>query len=292
VSFLFIKSPIKLEFGSPFTMKTSILLLSALSTLGIASPANLQQPIGLTKKPASPTSELLDFHKELITHQSITGDEYSVGKFLVAYLESQNFTVETQEVTPGTASQSARFNILAYLGSQRETKTLVSSHIDTVPPYWEYEQIGNEIWGRGSVDAKGSLASQVFAVQALRPNLTEGDVALLYVVGEETGGDGMRVANDLGLSWSTVIFGEPTELKLASGHKGSLGVQIKARGKAGHSGYPELGRNANSMLVKALAGLETIELPSSDKFGNTTINLGLLKGGVAANVIGMFSSCS
>jgi len=95
----------------------------------------------------------------------------------------------------------------------------------------------------------------------------------------------MRAANDLGLSWDTVIFGEPTELKLASGHKGNVGLRIKARGKAGHSGYPELGRNANSMLVKALYALDRVELPWSEKYGNTTLNIGRMEGGVAGNVI-------
>lgn len=73
---------------------------------------------------------------------------------------------------------------------------LVSSHIDTVPPFWEYERKGKEIWGRGTVDAKGSVASQIVAFEELREKgkILEGDVALLFVVGEEQGGDGMKKA--------------------------------------------------------------------------------------------------
>lgn len=112
-------------------------------------------------------------------------------------------------------------------------------------------------------------------------------MALLFVVGEETGGDGMRKANDLGLKPKTIIFGEPTEGKLVSGHKGNLGLKITAKGKAAHSGYPWLGRSANEVLTRALAALMEVgeTLPRSEKYGVTTINLGRIEGGVAANVI-------
>ena len=96
---------------------------------------------------------------------------------------------------------------------------------------------------------------------------------------------GMKKANDLGLKWDTVIFGEPTELKLASGHKGIMSLDIKAKGKAGHSGYPQLGKNANAMLIPALHALQHLDLPYSEKYGNTTLNIGRIEGGVAANVI-------
>lgn len=95
----------------------------------------------------------------------------------------------------------------------------------------------------------------------------------------------MIKANDLGLEWEAVIFGEPTELKLAAGHKGIIGLEIKAKGKAGHSGYPELGKSANAMLLPALVALLKVELPYSELYGNTTLNIGRVDGGVAANVI-------
>lgn len=93
----------------------------------------------------------------------------------------------------------------------------------------------------------------------------------------------MRRVNDLQLEWKTVIFGEPTELKLASGHKGILIFTVKAHGKAGHSGYPWLGQSANSMLLPALVALQKLELPSSKKYGNSTLNIGQIRGGVAAS---------
>jgi acetylornithine deacetylase len=226
-------------------------------------------------------SPLLDLHKSLVERPSITGSEKRVTDFLKTYLQDAGFTVETQTVVKN------RDNILAYYSNTRSTRVLVTSHIDTVPPFWPYERRGDEIWGRGTVDAKGSVAAQIIAVQELfkQKEVGEGDIALLFVVGEETGGPGMGNVNDLGLSWESVIFGEPTELKLARGHKGGLGFTIKANGKAGHSGYPETGSNAIDSLVRGLAALQKVELPGSKEFGNTTLNVGRIEGGVAGNVI-------
>ena len=238
------------------------------------------------------SSPLLSLHKDLVEIESISGNENHVGNYLKNYLTLHNFTVETQLVEPlnalGEPSQTPRYNVFAYPGQRRDTRILVSSHIDTVPPYWPYQvRKYNEIWGRGSVDAKASVATQITAVQQLLVDgqIGKDDVALLMVVGEEVAGDGMKKANELGLKWEAVIFGEPTELKLASGHKGALGFRISAKGKAGHSGYPWLGENANSMLIPALLALDKMELPSSQKFGDTTLNIGRMEGGVAANVI-------
>ncbi|TVY68491.1 putative carboxypeptidase [Fusarium oxysporum f. sp. cubense] len=227
------------------------------------------------------SSALLELHKSLVERPSITGSEKHVTDFLQTYLQDAGFTVETQSVAKN------RDNILAYYNNTRQTKVLVTSHIDTVPPFWPYERRGDEIWGRGTVDAKGSVAAQIIAVQELfeKKEVNDGDVALLFVVGEETGGPGMGNVNDLGLSWESVVFGEPTELKLARGHKGGLGFTIKANGKAGHSGYPETGSNAIDSLVRGLAALQKIELPGSKEFGNTTLNVGRIEGGVAGNVI-------
>ena len=263
------------------------LAAAGLPVTAIASSQSL-----LADEGAISSSPLLSLHKDLIEIESISGNENHVGRYLIEYLTNYNFTVETQLVEPleslDRERQPPRYNILAYPGESRNTRILVSSHIDTVPPFWPYEvRAGHDVWGRGSVDAKGCVAAQITAVQELLASdeIEAGDASLLFVVGEEIGGDGMRKANDLGLKWETVIFGEPTELKLASGHKGTLGFSITAKGKAGHSGYPWLGESANSMILPALMALDKIELPSSQKYGNSTLNIGRMEGGVAGNVI-------
>jgi acetylornithine deacetylase len=231
----------------------------------------------------SESHELLSLHRKLVDIESITDNEKDVGKFLTSYLRQNNFTVERQEVSDN------RYNLLAY-PKKRETTILVSSHIDTVPPYWPYyyNETSGVIGGRGSVDAKGSVAAQIIAVQGIMHQLQD-DLSLLFVVGEETGGDGMKAFSDWDKrpNYEIVVFGEPTEGKLVCGHKGMLGFKLKASGKAAHSGYPWLGVSANDVLVEALGKLLELRqhLPSSHKYGNTTMNFGRIEGGVAANVV-------
>jgi acetylornithine deacetylase len=233
-------------------------------------------------------TSLLDLHRELVERPSITGSEHNISGYLDSYLRARGFHVELQSVLDD------RENVLAYIGQERQTRILVTSHIDTVPPFIPYELRGDQVWGRGSADAKGSVAAQIFAVERLRDagKIVEGDVALLFVVGEEKDGHGMKAANDLGLAWESVIFGEPTELKLATGHKGGLAFTLSANGKAGHSGYPELGRSAIEILVRGLSALHQLELPGSERFGNTTLNVGQIEGGVAPNVIAQNASAT
>jgi acetylornithine deacetylase len=71
-----------------------------------------------------------------------------------------------------------------------------------------------------------------------------------------------------------------------------LGFTLNAFGKAAHSGYPWLGRSANEVLVQALSALMqlSLELPKSDKYGSTTINIGKIEGGVAGNVVAQNAS--
>ncbi|KFY33354.1 hypothetical protein V494_07698 [Pseudogymnoascus sp. VKM F-4513 (FW-928)] len=271
-----------MKFPAVFTRAVcaNVILASyAASALSI-SP---QMPLQNTGPESSSLAGLLLLHKSLIEIPSISGAEHDVAKWLASYLEGEGFTVKSQVVS----TDPPRENVFAYIGSASKTRTLITSHIDTVPPFWPYERRDDEIWGRGSVDAKGAVTAQIKAVEALRESksISEGDVGMMFVVGEEVNGAGMLKVNDLGLSWETVIFGEPTELKLASGHKGIMKFRLDAHGKGGHSGYPEVGRNAIEMLIPALAALANVDWPRSERFGNTTYNIGRIEGGVADNVI-------
>ncbi|KAF2684744.1 acetylornithine deacetylase [Lentithecium fluviatile CBS 122367] len=266
---------------------STLVFVLRLTTADFQAPIEPSHPV----LPAYQSAELLHLHRKLVETSSITGNEYGVGKWLASYLRDKDWTVELQEVSEN------RYNVYAY-GEKRSTTILVSSHIDTVPPYWPYyyNKTSDIIGGRGSVDAKGSVAAQIIAAGGLREKLYD-DISLLYVVGEETGGDGMRAFS----SWfdrpspahEIVIFGEPTEAKLVCGHKGILGFNIYVTGKAAHSGYPWLGVSANDVLVEALGKLLELRdngLPWSSKYGNTTMNFGKIQGGVAANVVAKTAS--
>ncbi|CAM1511980.1 Fc.00g094930.m01.CDS01 [Cosmosporella sp. VM-42] len=246
-------------------------------------------------------SELLSLHKSLVSISSISGNESDVGSFLVDYLTEKGYTAQLQFVPPrnSTPQKQERFNVVAWRGKKDpEPTVLVTSHIDVVPPHIPYGIDDGEITketmirGRGSVDAKGSVAAMIIALEELlEARKVDGDkVMLLFVVGEEVAGDGMRtfsesVNGDHSHKFDAVIFGEPTENKLACGHKGGLFCDVTTEGVGGHSGYPWLGKSANTLMIQAMARLLTTDLGSSERYGNTTVNVGRFEGGVASNVI-------
>lgn len=225
---------------------------------------------------------LLKLHRHLMEIPSVSGNEHDVGEYLAGFLRDAGLTVETQEVENG------RFNIYAYHGSERNTHTVVTSHIDVVPPHIPYSVDGTKIRGRGACDDKGPLAAQVIAFLDLlhQDKIKEGEVSLLFVVGEENSGAGMRKASEgLGVKWEYAIFGEPTENKLGVGHKGIYVFDLEVNGKASHSGYPELGVSATEILISLLHRILHLDLHTSDLLGPSTINVGKIDGGVAANVV-------
>lgn len=163
----------------------------------------------------------------------------------------------------------------------------LSTHLDTVPPMIPPTRQGNRLLGRGACDAKGIAASMIVAAERLRAKGKP--VGLLFVVGEEVTHDGAHAANEWAQASSTgscfLINGEPTESTLAVGTKGATRLIVRTEGQAAHSAYPHLGRSATAALAKLLAELETLELPSDDLLGATTVNIGSISGGVADNVI-------
>ncbi|KAF7541543.1 hypothetical protein G7Z17_g11942 [Cylindrodendrum hubeiense] len=252
-------------------------------------------------------SELLSLHKALIETESISGTEHDVGEVLVQYLADLGYTTQIQPVPPrnNTPADKDRFNVLAWrAGIRHDPKVMLSSHIDVVPPHIPYGIDDGDITketmirGRGSVDAKASVAAMIIALdELLKEGKVDGDkLVMLFVVGEEVSGDGMiefsnAVANkEFPYQLDAVIFGEPTESKLACGHKGALFCDVTAKGFPGHSGYPWLGKSANELMIRAFAKIFDTDLGSSELFGNTTVNVGRFNGGVASNVIPEFAS--
>jgi acetylornithine deacetylase len=163
----------------------------------------------------------------------------------------------------------------------------LSTHLDTVPPYIPPRLDGTRLWGRGACDAKGIAAAMICAAERLRERRVP--VALLFVVGEEVTHDGAHAANawlpTSGVASRALIDGEPTESTLAVGTKGATRATIRVRGVAAHSAYPHLGSSATWELVRILAAIDALELPHDDVLGATTINLGVISGGVADNVL-------
>jgi acetylornithine deacetylase len=222
--------------------------------------------------------------RTLVDIESTTYNEGRCGAYLDEYLRGLGYNVERQKVEqPGiNGATGERFNIYATMPGSSPVITL-STHFDTVPPYFASGEDDTYVYGRGSCDAKGILASQVCAAEKLH----KGGVAvgLLYVVGEERDSAGAKVANLNGHGSRFLINGEPTENKLALATKGALRVELRASGRMAHSAYPELGDSAINKLIDVLHELQRTEFPVDAEIGETTVNTGLVSGGRAPNVI-------
>jgi acetylornithine deacetylase len=219
--------------------------------------------------------DLFELTKSLVNMASVTGHEKACAEFIRDYLTHLGFVAELMPVSRD------RSNVIAYRG---KPDVVMSTHMDTVPPFFPAHEDEERIYGRGSCDAKGILAAQVTAAERL---LKEGvqDFALLFLVGEETVSDGAREANLHPRGTRYIINGEPTENKLVIGTKGILRLDVRARGKMAHSAYPHLGVNAIDKLLDVLEDLRKVPLPVNPVLGRATMNIGLIAGGRAANVV-------
>ena len=219
--------------------------------------------------------DLFELTKSLVNMASVTGHEKACGEFVKGHLAHLGFQAELMPVSRD------RSNVFATWG---KPDVVLSTHMDTVPPFFPAHEDAEHIYGRGSCDAKGILAAQVTAAERLKNDGVE-DFALLFLVGEETVSDGAREANLHPRGSRYIINGEPTENKLVIGSKGNLRFDVRARGKMAHSAYPELGVNAIDKLLDVLEDIREISLPASPVLGPSTMNIGVITGGRAANVI-------
>ena len=225
-----------------------------------------------------PTSDPLPLAVELMGVESTSGREGPVIALAERLLAERGWTVRRIPVSPG------RDDLLATAGDA--PVATLSTHLDTVPPFIAPRVDGDTLYGRGACDAKGIAAAMTCAGERLRERGVP--VALLFVVGEETAHDGAHAANASPLrppSARVLINGEPTESTLASGTKGALRFTLRTRGRAAHSAYPHLGDSATARLVRLLVELDGLALPADPLLGDTTVNIGMLAGGVADNVI-------
>jgi acetylornithine deacetylase len=239
--------------------------------------ASLMDPFALTR--------------QLVDIESISGNEAAVGEFL--FRELCRLGYQTKKI----AVEGERFNVYALSPEEPYPAVVFSTHMDTVPPFIPSSEDATRIYGRGSCDAKGIIAAQIAAAERLRQ---QGVYAgLLFVVGEERDSLGAKVANEYAANESPanrganqtaqgrkyLVNGEPTENRIALASKGTLRVEVTAAGRMAHSAYPELGESAIDKLLEALARLRAMSLPSDPEVGACTLNIGLIEGGRAPNVI-------
>ena len=214
--------------------------------------------------------------RRLVDIESISGNEGAVGAELYEEMVRLGYTTHKMPVA------HERFNVVATL-DDLPPQVVFSTHMDTVPPFIPSSEDHENIYGRGSCDAKGIIAAQIAACQRLRKEGAA--VGMLFVVGEERDSLGAKIANENSPGSRFLINGEPTENKIAVASKGAFRVQITARGSMAHSAYPELGESAIEKLLAALERLRAMELPVNPEVGPCTMNIGIIEGGRAPNVI-------
>ncbi|HEX4784687.1 MAG TPA: M20/M25/M40 family metallo-hydrolase [Candidatus Sulfotelmatobacter sp.] len=219
--------------------------------------------------------------RQLVDIESITGNEAAVGNYLYGELCRLGYRTQKMPV------EGPRFNVYGTEAEHRQPSVVFSTHMDTVPPFIPSSEDAGRIYGRGSCDAKGIIAAQIAAAERLRKQSIH--VGLLFLVGEERDSLGAHVANEFaaasGQRSRFLVNGEPTENRLALASKGTLRAEVTARGRMAHSAYPELGESAIDKLIPALARLRAMPLPGDPQVGPCTLNIGLIEGGRAPNVI-------
>ena len=216
--------------------------------------------------------------RSLVDIPSVSGDEGEIAAYMASYLERLGYRVELQEAAPG------RSNVVARDGAA--PRVVFASHLDTVPPFVPSSEDADFLYGRGACDAKGIVACQITAAERLRAEGHKG-IGLLYVVDEEAGSLGAKVANGHAAAAGVryVVVGEPTDNRLARGCMGSLRLSLATAGIAAHSAYTERGSSAILALLDVLADVRGVAWPTDPFFGVTTCNIGTIAGGTRANVV-------
>jgi acetylornithine deacetylase len=222
---------------------------------------------------------VFELTRRMIDIESITGNERAIGDFLFERMEelARRFAGNVERIPV----EQDRDNVFVRFG---EPVVVLSTHMDTVPPFFPSREDEVHIWGRGACDTKGIIAAMFTAAEQLLDS-GKRDFGLLFVSGEERNSAGAQAAARHPRGSKFLINGEPTENKLAIGSKGTLRYDIVAHGRMAHSAYPELGESAIEKLLNALQRIRGIELPVDEMLGASTLNIGVIAGGRAPNVI-------
>lgn len=228
---------------------------------------------------------------------STSGDEAAFLAALEAYFSDMGFKCERLPVAP------ERWNLL--ITRDVAPRFLFSTHVDTVPPFFGPRREGAgfpgdadgaaagdgdgeaRVYGRGACDTKGGIVAMARAGARLLEAGVE-DFGYLFVVGEEVDHCGAKMARDTerlrALNVEQIVLCEPTRNRIVSAQKGMVKCRLESRGVAGHSAFPGRGDSAINHLLDALARVRTHAWPEDDLLGPTTVNIGTIEGGVAANV--------
>ncbi len=226
---------------------------------------------------------------QLVRSRSVDGGEGVLARQAADMLDAAGFDAVRPEWADGREQLVARY------GSPDAPLTL-TGHLDTVPADaaqwsadpWSAERDGDRMVGRGTSDMKSGVAALLVAATG---HVAGGHdcrgMQVVLTAGEETGCTGARVlTSDDVAGGGPLVVAEPTSNRLVPGHKGAHWMRLTAAGRAAHGSAPELGDNAAVRLARSAVALhDHDDWPAHGEFGRVTANVGLLHGGVQANVV-------
>ncbi len=221
------------------------------------------------------------------------GNEKQMVELISSRMKRQGFTVEVDEVFPD------RPNVIVTLEGTSSKPTLIfNGHMDVVPvgEGWTVDPFGavvkdGKMYGRGTVDMKGGLASLMVAMEALRKSKVElcGTLKLTAVVDEEGHATGTRRLTEKGLKGDFAIFAEATDLKIGAAQKGWTLFTITTYGKKAHASTPNKGVNAILWMNEIINKIKEYDSKLGKRMhtllGCPTVNIGMIEGGVKSNIV-------
>ena len=244
--------------------------------------------------PAPDAARLVGLLERLVAidTQNPAGRETEAAALLASELEANGFATEVRSLADGRA------NVVGRIDNGAGPCFAFNSHMDTVPagggwtsdPFRLTERDG-KLFGRGACDAKGSIVAmaETGRLLASQRDRWRGALVIMFVADEETDGGGSRALAKQGPRPDGIVIGEPTNNAVFAAHKGCLRPLIRAKGKAAHSGRPELGVNAilAASQLTSLFDARDHELRALNHplVGHASLSVTRIAGGVADNVI-------
>ena len=226
------------------------------------------------------------------------GDCAQISLFCADFLRAAGYT--TQRIAPDNRAWS----VVATIGNDMGPSIMMHAHIDTVPlgqnARWNWDPFSGtladgRIYGLGSVDDKAPLAAMlgVAADIATRSEQLRGRLVIVCAADEEVGGTlGTRWLADNGFlpQCDFVVVGEQTANRVATANKGVVRATFRIGGRTAHATHPANGRNAINRMAHLILDLERYQREILDArrhplLGAPSINIGVISGGVSANVV-------
>ncbi|MEL7666794.1 MAG: M20 family metallopeptidase [Actinomycetota bacterium] len=227
-----------------------------------------------------------------LVHLNTAGEgERAAAEVCAEVLEGSGASVEVVTMV------ADRAHLIASVGDTTTAPLVLCGHLDTVPfgdTPWTHGPLSGDIgdgmlYGRGSVDMKGGAAALVTALARYAARRSSGPgVLLVLTAAEETGCSGARhlIATRQLPQGGSLLIAEPTDLRIAHGHKGVLWLVASTHGRAAHGSRPDLGVNAIMPLARFVSELTVRGLPGSHpEMGDVTVNVGTFSGGTKVNLV-------